>query len=374
MENQKRESQSMKAIFLCEDTKQDEKFNGVNKKISSQLEGLRSNGIDAVLHKLKRLPKLVRVLPFQSSSLDWKQVSISSDIDLVYIRNSMADYQFLHSLKLWKEKHPALKIIIEMPSFPYDMEAAATWNKLVLWRDRHYRKFLKKYVDRIVVFTDHETVFGIKAIQAVNGIDVNKVQMIKPISNSSQSINVVAVALISFWHGYDRFIEGLFQYYKEGGSREIVLHLVGDGPATPELKQLVKKLKLEKYVIFYGTKSGTALDVIYDRADIGLDVLGSHRKGDRWFGSLKSREYLAKGLPFVTEYPLPDAIEPVKQYILKVPYDDSPIDMEELIRFNNRVHSQSWPDIIDKMRGFARCYCDVNVVMNPVCDYIKSKQ
>ena len=125
---------------------------------------------------------------------------------------------------------------------------------------------------------------------------------------------------------------------------------------------------LEKHVIFYGFKSGEELDQLYDQADIGIDVLGGHRKGDFWFGTLKSREYLSKGLPFITEYEVPDNLKPIQKYILKVPDDEAPVDIKEVIRFYERIAEE---DPTKDMRDFAKGYCDVSVVMKPLIDHLK---
>ena len=61
-----------------------------------------------------------------------------------------------------------------------------------------------------------------------------------------------------------------------------------------------------------------------------------HRKGMEYSKSLKNREYCARGIPFF--YAEIDEDFEGKDFIYKVPADDDPIDIEEIINFvvNNK--------------------------------------
>jgi len=50
----------------------------------------------------------------------------------------------------------------------------------------------------------------------------------------------------------------------------VLLHIVGDGPEKKSLHEIVRKLCLEKYVIFHGYQSGHALGVLYAQCDCFL--------------------------------------------------------------------------------------------------------
>ena len=102
-------------------------------------------------------------------------------------------------------------------------------------------------------------------------------------------------------HGFDRVIRSLKKYYNSDHKANIYFHIVGDGDSRKELEELSKKLNLSKYVIFYGKQYGAELDAIYNKCDIGIGTLAIHRRyKNQKVSSLKTKEYSAKGLPFVT--------------------------------------------------------------------------
>ena len=343
---------------------------GVYKKIRAQIKGLEEAGINVILLENEELPRWKKAIPFSSRSFNWKEIKIPEEAFAIYIRYQLSDFPFIRAIRKWKKEKPERAIILEIPMFPYINELEEISNKLTLIRDRFYSRYIHKYVDRIVTFTSHEEVLGVKTISMVNGIEVEKIVAKKNVDNNT--IDIIAVALVNFSHGYDRLIAGLAEYYKSPGKKyNVIFHLVGDGDVVPKLKQMVIDNQMDDHVIFYGFKSGLELDALYDRADIGVDVLGGHRKGDVWFGTLKSREYLSKGLPFITEYELPKELEPVKKFIYKVSNDESAVNIEDVIKFYNSYEKDN---VVKEMRGFAKAYCDVSVVMQPLIKFLKGTE
>jgi hypothetical protein len=88
------------------------------------------------------------------------------------------------------------------------------------------------------------------------------------------------------------------EYYKKENNVDVYLHVVGGGEITEELKK--RALDLKDKVRFYGFLFGEELDDMYDRCDIGLEILAPGRKDIKVSASLKSREYIARGFPFVS--------------------------------------------------------------------------
>ena len=98
-----------------------------------------------------------------------------------------------------------------------------------------------------------------------------------------------------------------------------------------EITDIIKTNYLEPYVILYGKKHGEELDKIFDKCDFGIGSLGRHRVGISDIKTLKNREYAARGIPFV--YSETDADFDLRPYVLKVPADESPINIEQIIHF-----------------------------------------
>ena len=74
------------------------------------------------------------------------------------------------------------------------------------------------------------------------------------------SFNMIVVSSLYYWHGYDRTIEGLKNYYKGTHSKKVNLYIVGTGPEFVKYEKLIKEYDLENHVFLTGYKSGSALD------------------------------------------------------------------------------------------------------------------
>lgn len=74
-----------------------------------------------------------------------------------------------------------MKIILEIPTYPYDGEKInhTGIKKKKYWIEKKYRKSLYKYVDRVVTFSEDDEIFGIKTIKISNGIDLETISLIK---------------------------------------------------------------------------------------------------------------------------------------------------------------------------------------------------
>ena len=88
---------------------------------------------------------------------------------------------------------------------------------------------------------------------------------------------------------------------------------------------------MSNYIIFHGRRSGKELDTIFNKADIAVGSLACHRISIKNVKSLKNREYCARGLPFF--YSESDVDFEDKDFIFKVPGNDTPIDIEEIVKF-----------------------------------------
>lgn len=63
---------------------------------------------------------------------------------------------------------------------------------------------------------------------------------------------MIAVAGLAKWHGYDRILRGMGEYYKEGEKREVQFHIVGEGSPIEEYKRIVEKYEIAEHVTFNG--------------------------------------------------------------------------------------------------------------------------
>lgn len=312
------------------------------------------------------------IVPYNREHRKYQIFKIASQVckenrcKYVYIRYPRAEASFLQLLKEFKNM--GCKVIIEIPTYPYNLEKPqANYIKETILRilDRHYRKQLKNYVHRIVTYSTDKEIWGIKTINTMNGI-VYKNNPVRK-CNAHEGISLVSCAYYYDCHGCERVIDGLHEYYENNGKENIIFHIVGDGRTIPLYKQKTKEYKLEEHVIFHGFCTGNKLERIYDSADIGVNSLAIHRLGLKTESTLKTKEYAAKGLPILSSYPV-DALseEDNEKYVCLVPPDDSPIDIEEIVKFYHKLYGGTVEELANSIRSASAPRCDMKITLEPI--------
>ncbi|MBP3818879.1 MAG: glycosyltransferase family 4 protein [Butyrivibrio sp.] len=367
----------VKMIYITEKSIKNIEF-GVSNKIKTQINAFRKSGllcesyVLSVTEKNNKMYKLLRRVPFVNTHSHWC-VEDFKEIQLIYMRRlgtwDKAAVDFFERLK---SINPCCKIIYELPTYPYDGEIKKHWkNYPLLWQDKWNRRYLHKFIDRIVTLTDDKEIFGVPTLKIGNGIDVDKIRPRQV--RESEAVHAIAVANFAWWHGYDRFLEGLKVYYAGSPTRKVIVHLVGHGSEFGRYQKMVADYGLGDYVILHGQLTGEALDAIYDQCNLGIASLGCYRKGMNETQELKSREYLAKGLPFIGSVKITDIPEADRDNIyLQVPNDDSPIDIEAVLNFYERIYSEGAEQVNTHLRQFAKDHFSMEVAMKEVIDFFKN--
>lgn len=326
--------------------------NGISKKIFAQLEALRRLGADTSLCSLSvdargHRKRMIgdEVLEDYGTGLRGKIRKRTSYRALSeYVRREGIDFIYMRSdhnanplLGRWlkKQQKAGVRILMEIPTYPYDCEYARSplKRKLSLWTDKLFRRGMARHIDRMVTFSACERIFGVPALRLSNGIDFRSIPLKPASGDTSAEVRLIGVADIHFWHGFDRVIEGLGAYYATKPERQVRFHVVGSGvPAELALlHELSERHGLGHRVVFHGPLSGEALDAAFEKADFGIASLGRHRNGITRIKTLKNREYAARGIPFV--YSETDEDFDAMPYVLKAPADDSPLDIAALLAF-----------------------------------------
>ena len=365
------------AFVTIQDINNEQTFrtnSGVVKKILSQYDTLKqyyNMRLDIFRNDLKKsfIHKIMRRTPFSPVHCHWKATQSYSNIDFLYIRMETIDGFFVNYLKTIRSQNKNLVIVAEIPTYPYDKEFKSIKILHILVKNRCSRKKLYKYIDRIATFSLDDTIFGIKTIQIINGIDTKSVPVISQTKDNS-GIHLITVANMSFWHGLDRMILGMAGYYQNNGNRNITLDIVGNGEEYNNISSLIMKYNLQNRIRMHGFKNGSDLDAVFNNADIAISSIGDHRKGLNRISALKTREYLARGLPIVASSQI-DIIPENYKYCLYIPQDDSHVNINDIISFYDNLYSQNTrSNIIQEIRNFAEINCDIKNTFQPVLDYI----
>ena len=367
----------MKVLYLTTWDFKEGESDGVYKKIQSQIRCFEKRGyqVDVIyLHnqnilfrrdgktkkighvgKIEKTPAYIKILPkVKKLQYDW-----------VYNRYGMMDTFYYHVLRRLHKN--GSRIMVEIPTYPYIYEKpkGILYDILFGW-DRFYVNRLHKVIDFIVTYSQDEVIYGVKTIHIMNGIDYDRISKTKENVNRDNIIDLLAVALMQPYHGYERLLYGIRQYYDQGGKREFRLHLVGDGPEKKHYEEIVKEQHLEKWVTFYGKKSGLELDELYEQADIGVCTLGGYKRNVEWSSELKSKEYLAKNLPILAGVDI-DVFEKLdKKYFLRIPNDSSEVDMQRVARFYDDIYGDGRKKMDISLRDAAEPYINMISALKPV--------
>lgn len=231
-------------------------------------------------------------------------------------------------------RNAGVKIFYEYPTFPWEKELLAEKKFLFYFLDKIQFNSLKKSVNHLVIVGADESNFKFPYKVISNAIRVDDIPIISRDNNDElQEINMIGVANVNLFHGFDRLIYGIKKYYDGPNSLKVKFHIVGKISSGLKLEEIVHDLNLQDYVIFHGYKDGQELNNLFNQMHIGVGCLGVHRKNVDSLNSLKNREYAARGLPFIfseTDH----AIENKNpQFIIKESFDDSPIDIDRIIIF-----------------------------------------
>ncbi len=170
-------------------------------------------------------------------------------------------------------------------------------------------------------------------------------------------------------------IKGLEEYYINGGDRDVNLYIVGEGECSSEYKKISDEAGLtDKHVFFCGICDGKDLDKIYDKCDLAVDCLGAHRKNLFYSSSLKSREYVAKGMPIIAANDFDIENDETKKWFLKLPADETNIDISKIVEYYDGIYPdtslQGKKNVANNIREAFRPLCEINNTFREVLDYI----
>lgn len=334
---------------------------GVRKKVEAVLRLFEKEGISSSLYKYE----------WQGG---FPMLQVEEDTDVLYFRRIDPSVKLLLKLCELKRRNKKLRLIMEIPTYPFAWESTVkqSLKRKVSYAIGNY--LLHFFLDRIVLIGQEQAIpylYGVPVLHAKNGVDYEDITL-RMNRKKDNEIHMIAVSGCYFWHGYDRLIKGLSNYYRNDSvKQQVYFHLVGEGKCLEEYKKLAVESNLfDKYVFFHGRLVGQELDEVYNMCDVAIDCLGCHRKQLYYVSSLKVREYAAKGMPMVTSTIVDINCEELSDYILELPPDESDIDVKKIIDFTESIYvSTENPESV--IRETFRPYCEWKYSFESVVEYIK---
>ena len=336
---------------------------GISKKIHYQVKGLRENGyevhlcyydFDANGHRCRYVDDKV-IKDYGTGALAGLRQRIDFDCIYDYCRDNGIQFVYARCfqnaspflIRFFKKlKKLGIKAVTEIPTYPYDQEfdTFSRQERLGLKIDQMFRNRLYHQQSAVVTFSDAETIFGQRTIRISNGVDFDSIPLhhFQPVD---EAIHFIGVAEVHLWHGYDRLIAGLGEYYKKvENPRNIIFHIVGGidpfdlyGQGDyPGIQTLIDQYGLQEHVVFHGQLFGEELDKVFNQSCFAIGSLARHRSGITYIKTLKNREYATRGIPFI--YSEIDSDFEDKPYIIKAKPDESPIDIQQIVDFIESHH------------------------------------
>ena len=331
---------------------------GISKKIHYQVKGLRENGHDVRLcyygfaengHRCRYIDdKIIK----DYGKGKWAGIRQRIDYDCVYDYCVREGVQFVYArcfqnanpwlIRFFKRlKKTGIHAVTEIPTYPYDSEFVGFpfQTRMNLKIDQIFRHQLYAQMDAVVTFSDAQEIFGQRTINISNGVDFDSIPLHEP-STMNHELHLIGVAEVHYWHGYDRLIAGLGEYYKQADHlRDVFFHIVGGvGPSemydsmhAPGFAELMEKYSIKDKVIFHGQLFGQELDEVFNQCQFAIGSLARHRSGITAIKTLKNREYATRGIPFI--YSEQDNDFDSQPYVVKASADESPVNIQQIIDF-----------------------------------------
>ena len=338
---------------------------GITKKIRYQVKGLRENGHEVHLcyygfaengHRCRYVDDVI-IKDYGTGAL--AGLRQRTDYDCVYEYCKLNGIQFIYA-RCYQNANPFLihffrklnrlgiKSVTEIPTYPYDQEFANFYwkQKYQLKIDQLFRNRLSKEMSAIVTFSDEDFIFGTRTIRISNGVDVESIPLHQYHTPSDGSIHLIGVAEVHIWHGFDRLIAGIGEYYKNTENpRQVYFHIVGGvhpnerykaNAFHPGMQAIIDKYGIQEHIVFHGQLFGDELDNVFNKSCFAIGSLARHRSGITVIKTLKNREYATRGIPFI--YSEQDSDFDDKPYVLKAPADESPIEVQKILNFMDQHH------------------------------------
>ena len=276
--------------------------------------------------------------------------------DFIYIRHVAFDFRGFKSLKYLSKVSNC--IYLEFPTFFIPEKNLKNYVKY------YFNNKMHKYIYKAVVDSLDVEVYKMPTLRVINGTDLTKIEPRKP--TSSNVVHVLIVAFLQAYHGVDKIIKACKEYYSTGGTRNVQFHIVGEGPVYKELVAQTNKERMDDHIHFYGKLSGKELFDVFDKCELGISSLSNKEIGVTCSSTLKSKEYLAKGLPIISDTMLDVFVDKPKYFFYIVEKD---FNLDELLKFYDSVYSnRDKSQIIKDIRNFAEETCDMYKVFSQVHD------
>lgn len=387
------------------------KPNSIQNKILCQIKALNKVGVDCFglffttediafecqEYKFINIPKLNKKVIFRSlKQRELYQKSINEyfesnkpDFDYLYIRYPGSGRSLLKFSKMFKKRfifEHVTKEIEEINLYkkenPLKLNISSILGNLEfrffpILKERLYGSYIRRRAKFAICnsteIAEYENrIEGGNYITTVGGdaVEVETiVAAVRPILNKElRMIFLKGASTNADFNGLDRIFCGIREYT---GEYQLKLNIYGKNTAYE--RELVTKLGIEKMVHIEDFIDHSMIEEIMKTIHLGLGAFGVHRKGMISTTTIKTREYFARGVPFIYGHSDPDFSNNLeaKRYCLEFPANDSPIDFNQVFEWYKNLTQDS--SYVLGMRSFATSNLDYLIKMLKLRNFIENR-
>lgn len=280
---------------------------------------------------------------------------LKENFSIIYIRRLMS--KLLTCFDLINKVNKKIPVVYEIPTYPLDTGNGFLYkirdlSEMLVFKNLcHVFTLVNLIADEKVPSNWH--IFH-------NAIDIDNYRLY-PAPDITDTIKLIIVANIAEYHNYERILNSIKKY---SGSYKIELGIISpDSNAYQSLKKQIKDLNLEDCIKEYGSLSLEKIRDISKDYHIGIGQLSSSEKGSNIVNTLKSKDYCAMGLPFVSTC-YDTSFEKDFPYAFITDNMDSDIDLNKIIDWYLEIAADS--DYRKKMFTYAQKNLQFNQLVDTV--------
>lgn len=252
------------------------------------------------------------------------------DFDIIYMRYRLYMPFFT---KIVKEN----KVVMEINSD--DTREYALHSKLTHYYNKYSRDFLLKYIDgHVSVSEELKDRFRYlnKSIEVIgNGIDITKYSI--ALEYDEKPILVFIGTPNQLWHGLDKIVQ------MAEDLKDYQFYIIGTkGDDTFNVK-------------YFGYLSQEEVTDIIKKCDVGIGTLSLYKKGLNEASPLKTRQYLACGLPIIYAYEDTD-LKGEQSFALRLENSENNLEYNKIKEFVDKVFKNN--QTREDARNFAQNVLD----------------
>jgi hypothetical protein len=192
---------------------------------------------------------------------------------------------------------------------------------------RMFSKYLISVMNEVAKFERNVSWNLASSYTITNGVNIEEYPFTQIKKYDGNELHVLfSSGYANPWHGVDLLIDSIKK------TQDIFLHLVGE--YDPELLNSISDEERSR-IFSYGKLTGDDYNIVFEKVHIAVSSLALHRIGLTESNTLKSKEYTARGIPFIlgsNDIDFND--QKIKDFVLRLDVrENNLIDFEKVKKF-----------------------------------------